>query len=139
MTGETLTNEQLALNNLRDDVEEMMESVLSQLRRAHSALKTCDKDLAQEILTMEKKINSIDLRLDKSCESILALYNPLAVNLRFTMAVMSISAQLERIGDHASDLAEYIDEETITEPYDEEILKKVKLTLTVSRMKKQEK
>ena len=123
---ETLTNEQLALNNLSEDIAEMMHIVLSQLTKAQEALRTCDVDLAQEIITMEKKINSLDLRLDKSCESILALYSPLAANLRFTLAVMSISAQLERIGDHAVGIAEYIDEGIINEPLDDEILEKVK-------------
>ena len=108
--NQSLNNEQQALNNLRVDVEDMMQSVLSQLARAQESLSTCDKDLAQEILSIEKKINSMDLRIDKACESILALYNPLAINLRFTLAVLNISTQLERIADHASDIAEYIDD-----------------------------
>jgi len=124
--SETLNNEQLALNNLREDVEEMMQSVLAQFTKAQEALLNCDTNLAQEILSMEKKINSMDLRLDKSCENILALYSPLASNLRYTMAVMSISAQLERIADHAVGIAEYIDEGIIDEPYEDDILEKVK-------------
>lgn len=124
--ADTLNNEQQALNNLREDIEEMMQSVLSQLSKAQEALMKCDTNLAQEILTIEKKINSMDLRLDKSCESILALYSPLAANLRYTLAVMSISTQLERIADHAADIAEYIDEEVISDPYETEILEKVK-------------
>lgn len=125
--NQTLNNEQEALKNLSEDIEEMMQSVLSQLSKAHEALLTCDKDLAQEILSIEKKINSMELRIDKSCESILALYNPLAINLRFTLAVLSISTQLERIADHAADIAEYIDEGEIDEPFDKDLLKKVKL------------
>ena len=123
---QTLNNEQEALNNLRDDIEDMMQSVLSQLSKANEALLTCDKDLAQEILAMEKKVNSMDLKISKSCESILALYSPLAINLRFTMAVFSISNQLERIADHASDIAEYISDEEIVEPFAKELRKKVK-------------
>jgi phosphate transport system protein len=126
---ERLTNEQLALNNLKNDIEEMMEVVLTQLTKAQESYINCDGDLAQEILTFEKKINSLDLRLDKLCESILALYHPLAANLRYTLAVMSISTQLERIADHAAGIAEYIDDGYISEPMSEEILKKVQFNV----------
>ena len=123
--AQSLNNEQEALNSLRNDIEEMMENVLSQLSRAREALSTCDKDLAEEILSFEKHINSMDVRINKSCENILALYNPLAINLRYTLAVLNISSQLERIADHAADIAEYINEELISEPFDEDLMKKV--------------
>ena len=122
---ETLNNEQLALQNLREDIEEMMNTVLAQLNRAQEALRNCDKDLAHEILAIEKKINSMDLRIDKSCERILALYNPLAANLRFTLAVMSISNQLERIADHAKGIADYIDQDAIDKPFEDQIIKSI--------------
>lgn len=124
--SDTLNNEQQALNNLRINVEDMMHAVLSQLSKAQEALSNYDKDLALEILNFEKKINSMELGIDKSCESILALYNPLAVNLRFTLAVLNINTQLERIADHAAGIAEYIVEEIIDKPYEKEVLEAVR-------------
>jgi phosphate transport system protein len=124
--SDTLNNEQKALNNLRTNVEDMMHAVLSQLSKAQEAMANYDKDLALEILNFEKKINSMELGIDKSCESILALYNPLAVNLRFTLAVLNINTQLERIADHAAGIAEYIVDEIIDRPYEKEVLEAVR-------------
>ena len=124
--AKTHNNEQEALNNLRTDVEDMMQSVMSQLAKAQEALTTMDVDLAQEIISIEKKINSVELRIDKACENILALYSPLAINLRFTLAVLNINTQLERIADHAAGIAEYIVEENFDKPFDKEVLEAVK-------------
>ena len=53
-------------------------------------------------------MNALDLKIEKDCEKFIALYNPVAIDLRFAMAVLKINFDLERIGDHAYDISKYI-------------------------------
>ena len=123
-----LNNEQQALNDLKTSIEEMMHSIITQLDRSKELLENNDIDLAREVLAMEKKINSSELRIEKSCENILALYQPVATDLRLVLAALSITTQLERIGDHAKGMAAYVVEGHINKPYAKEILQKVKFS-----------
>ena len=59
-----------------------------------------DKDIASEIANSER-INSLELKIDRDCENILALYSPVAVDLRFVLSVYKINHELERIADIA--------------------------------------
>lgn len=124
-----LNNEQQALQQLRTDVEEMMQSVLSQLSKAQEMLISMDMDLALEILHIEKKINSMELGIDKSCENILALYSPLAMDLRMTLAILSIGTQLERIADFAADMARYVKKDQFGSLLEKEELEIVQFNL----------
>ena len=67
-----------------------------------------DKDLAREVLVKEKRVNSYELKIDLDCENILALYCPVAVDLRFLLAALKINTNLERIGDIAAGIAMYV-------------------------------
>ncbi len=127
--SETLTNEQQAFKELREDIEVMMQAVLSQLSKAQEMLQTLDKDLALEILHIEKKINSMELGIDKACENILALYSPLAMDLRMTLAILSISNQLERIADHAAEMAIYVNENVFSAKFSKKTLEAVQFNL----------
>ena len=66
------------------------------------------KNLAREIKATEKRVNALELKLDRDCENIIALYNPVAVDLRFVIAVLKINMNLERSGDMAEGIAKYI-------------------------------
>lgn len=50
----------------------------------------------------------MELTIDRHCENILALFNPVAIDLRFVLAVIKINSDLERLGDHANSIAKYI-------------------------------
>jgi phosphate transport system protein len=120
-----MNNQALAIQNLRTTISEMMEAVKSQMTRAKSALETLDKDMAHEIMTLEKKVNAMDININKACENILALYNPLAMDLRFVLACLNVNNQLERMGDHAESIAEYILSGEISEPFGPDVLEAV--------------
>ena len=75
----------------------MWKLVQSQLLKALSALLNFDKDLAREIVMVEKRVNGAELKIDRDCEDILALYCPVAVDLRFLLAVLKINTNLERL------------------------------------------
>jgi len=82
--------------------------VQSQMNKAKEALVTFDKDLAREVLIKEKRVNSFELKIDRDCENIFALYCPVAVDLRFLLAALKINTNLERIGDIAAGIALHV-------------------------------
>lgn len=90
---------------------EMLILCKSQLEKAMEALVNHDGDLAEEVMNKEKRVNSLDLKIEKDCEKFLALYNPVAVDLRFIMAMLKINGELERIADHAYNISKYVVEE----------------------------
>jgi phosphate transport system protein len=53
-------------------------------------------------------VNGAELKIDRDCEDIFALYSPVAVDLRFLLAVLKINTNLERIGDIAEGIAKMI-------------------------------
>ena len=90
---------------LKGNVVQMMNMVLSQVQKCHKSLLNFDKDLAEDIISREKKINSMDLKIDDECEKVLALNNPVATDLRFVLSSLKINTFLERIGDNAEAIA----------------------------------
>ena len=87
--------------------------VQSQLNKAKEAMVQFDKDLAREVLIKEKRVNSFELKIDRDCENVFALYCPVAVDLRFLLAALKINTNLERIGDIAAGIALYVVESTV--------------------------
>jgi phosphate transport system protein len=99
---------QTELNALKSSLLEMWSIVISQHEKAKMALETNDKDLANEVHTNEKLLDAFELKHDMDCENIIALYNPVAIDLRFVLAVLKINYNLERIGDYANYIANTI-------------------------------
>ena len=99
---------EIELNQLREEVINMFNLVYSQLTKGMSALINFDKDLAREVVMVEKRVNAAELKIDRDCENILAIYSPVAVDLRFVLAVLKINTNLERTGDIAEGIAKLI-------------------------------
>lgn len=93
---------------LKDNILELMFLVKNQLEKGKKALDNFDEELAHEIMANEKRVDSLELTIDRDCENLLALHNPVAVDLRFVMAAFKINSDLERVGDHANSIAKYI-------------------------------
>jgi phosphate transport system protein len=96
------------LDQIKQQVIEMMDLVKNQLAKGKEAVLTFDKDLVHEINANENRVNAMELNIDRDVENALALYSPVAVDLRFVMAAFKISADLERLGDNAVGIAKYI-------------------------------
>ena len=94
------------LDDLKKEVLEMWDLVNSQLNRAGEALLSMDKELAHEVTYREKRVNAFELKIDSDCEDIIGLYNPVALDLRFTLAMMKTSNNLERIARFVIDYPE---------------------------------
>jgi len=114
---------------------EMLSLCISQIEKATEAFLTHDTDLAEEVINTENRVNALDLKLQNDCEKFLALYNPVAVDLRFVMAVLKINFDLERIGDHAYGISRIIvDQDKKIQPNLFEVLKFDKIYETITSM-----
>jgi phosphate transport system protein len=100
-----MTNLEAALEELKSDILEMSRMVQSQLSKCKEAAINNDMDLAKEVSNNEKRINAMDLKIDRECEDILALHTPVATDLRFVLASIKICSNLERIGDNVHRIA----------------------------------
>lgn len=90
---------------LRQDTIDMWKLVISQVRNAGDAILGFDKELAQKVSVREKKVDAYELKIDSVCENIIALHQPVAIDLRFVLAVLKINSNLERIADFAYGIA----------------------------------
>lgn len=115
----------IELQLLKEQLIEMQRLVRSQLSKSKTALTTFDADLVREVLFNEKRVNALELKIDRDCENILALFNPVAVDLRFVLATLKINANLERIGDNAEGIARYVQD--VSAAFPEELMKEYRL------------
>jgi phosphate transport system protein len=109
------------LQQLKNDTLRMWKIIQTQLEKGKESLVGFDKDIAREVVAKEKLVNAHELKIDRDCENIFALFNPVAVDLRFVLAVLKINSNLERIGDIADGIARFVID--IDENFDKELLK----------------
>jgi phosphate transport system protein len=96
---------------LQEAGNEMLNLCRSQLEKSREAFIHNDGDLAEEVNYTETRVNALDLKIQRDCERYLALFNPVAMDLRFVMAILKINYDLERIADHAYNISKYVIEE----------------------------
>jgi len=120
-----MTHLDTEIHLLREEIIELHRMVRTQLVKCKTALLAFDRDLAKEVVATERRINALELKIDRDCENILALFNPVAVDLRFILAALKINSNLERIGDHAEGIARYV-LDPVT-PYDSVIVSRYKV------------
>jgi len=93
------------LHMLKTEMGNMLHTVLFQLDKAKEACINGNNDLAREVVAREKRVNAYELKIDRDCENIIALFNPVAIDLRLVLSTLKINTNLERIGDFAEGLA----------------------------------
>lgn len=71
------------------------------IRRGAQSLETRDEELANEVRAGDKAIDGLEEQINESAARVIALRAPTAIDLRLTLSVIKISANLERIGDYA--------------------------------------
>lgn len=120
-----MTQLETELQQLKDEAINMWSMVRGQLLKALSALLNFDRDLAREVVVMEKRVNATELKIDRDCENIFALYTPVAIDLRFLLAVLKINSNLERTGDIAEGIAKHV--LSVEEPFKEDLLEATKV------------
>jgi phosphate transport system protein len=123
-----MTHLEEELKHLKREVSIMFALVHQQLKKSHQSLVEYDNDLAHEVILTENRVNAQELKIDRDCENLLALHNPVAIDLRYVLAVLKINNNLERTGDIADGIARFLLD--IDKPFDAELIE----TTQVSRM-----
>jgi phosphate transport system protein len=103
-----VTHLEIELNKVRQFAIEMMHMVKSQVSKSRQAFFSVSKDMAFEVMHSERRVNGYELLIDSECENLIALFNPVAVDLRFVLATLKINYQLERIADNAKSIAQEV-------------------------------
>lgn len=93
------------LNSLRDRVLLLGGEAETALERAMTALTRRDSELARQVLEQDDKIDQLEVEIDRQCIDIIALKQPAARDLRFVISVAKMAPVLERIADHAANIA----------------------------------
>lgn len=93
------------LRDIQNDVLVMGTMVGEAVLHAVDALQNRDLDLAQQIVTGDKKINDMRFGLEEKCIQLIVTQQPIASELRIIIAVLNIITEMERIGDYAQGIA----------------------------------
>ena len=97
------------LEKIKKQILSLGAMVEEQVRLATQAVETHDAELVQQIIKSDYDVDEMEVEIEEECLKILALHQPVAVDLRFLIAVIKINNDLERIGDQAVNIAERVD------------------------------
>jgi phosphate transport system protein len=94
------------LQELKETLFKMASAVETSIIKAIRGLVEHNNQLADEVIKNDDHINRLEIQIDEMCLKLLALQQPLAVDLRYITSAIKINNDLERIGDHAVNIAE---------------------------------
>jgi phosphate transport system protein len=80
--------------------------VEEQLRRAVESFQERDGEMADDVVGRDNELDTREVDIEEECLKVMALYQPVAVDLRFLVTILKINNDLERIGDLAVNIAE---------------------------------
>ena len=100
------THFQKELEKLKGNLLRMATLVEKVISEAVQSLMKRDSELAQKTIASDDAINDLELAIEEMCLKLLALRQPMAIDLRFITAAMKIVTDLERMGDQAVNIAE---------------------------------
>lgn len=78
------------------------------VQQSIKAVELRDAELAAEIIRKDAEVDDLEVEIEEECLKVLALHQPVAVDLRFIIAVIKINNELERIGDQAVNIAQRV-------------------------------
>jgi phosphate transport system protein len=96
------------LDNLQRDILTLAGLVEGSIQKAIAALQKRDVRLANDVIAGDPQIDNEENHIEEECLKILALHQPVAVDLRRITAAMMINIDLERMGDLAEEIAERV-------------------------------
>jgi phosphate transport system protein len=99
---------QQGLDELKEKLLRMGGLAEQAIDRANEAYRTRDAKFCQMVFTGEPAINDAEREIDELSLDLLAMQQPMAVDLRFILAVLKINADLERVGDQAVNIAQRV-------------------------------
>lgn len=114
------------LKLIQSEVVRMWTLVYDQIGRTKQAVLGLDKNIAQQVSIRERLVDAFELKIDSEIEDFIALYTPVAIDLRFVLAMLKINNDLERIGDYAYSIARFVRETDAVE-LDAELVRRLRL------------
>ena len=97
---------QREIENLKKEILTLCVMVEQSVHEATLAIEKRDGVLAKNVIEKDLKVDQMEVKVEEACLKILALHQPVAVDLRFIIAVLKINNDLERVGDLAVNIAE---------------------------------
>ena len=114
------------LKLIQSEVVSMWTLVYDQIGRTKQAVLGLDKNIAQQVSIRERLVDAFELKIDSEIEDFIALYTPVAIDLRFVLAMLKINNDLERIGDYAYSITRFVRETDAVE-LDVELVRRLRL------------
>lgn len=96
------------LDNIKKKILSLGALVEERVRLAVDAVVNRDLEAAERIITNDYEVDEMEVEVEEECLKVLALHQPVAVDLRFLIAVIKINNDLERIGDQAVNIAQRV-------------------------------
>lgn len=96
------------IDTLKERILKVGTAVEEAISKAITALINRDPALAQRVIANDEQIDRMEVEVEEECLKILALYQPVAADLRFVVAVLKINNDLERMGDLARNIAKRV-------------------------------
>jgi phosphate transport system protein len=96
------------LKQLNSDLLQMAAMAEEAIYKSIEALKMRDKQIAQEVIDNDQKVDEMELKIEETIIDLLALRQPMAVDLRFITTGMKMVANLERIADQAVNICQRV-------------------------------
>jgi len=94
------------IDNLKKELLTLCGMVEDSFWQAVKSIKTRDVKLAEKVINSDIEIDQMEVKVEENCLKILALHQPVAIDLRFIITALKINNDLERIGDLAVNIAE---------------------------------
>ncbi|HBG32373.1 MAG: phosphate transport system regulatory protein PhoU [Tenericutes bacterium GWC2_39_45] len=95
-----------SIEELKKEVAAMADLALANLREGLVAFKTTDQELANQVMRKDDEVDRYEEEIAKQALKIIWKEQPVASDLRLVTGILKLITDLERIGDHASDIAE---------------------------------
>ena len=106
------------LKLLKENLIEMGQLIEAAIEKTLQAFQTQDEALAKEIIESDRTVNDIEKTIEARCLSLILKQQPVARDLRIVTSALKVVTDMERIGDHAADIAELIIREKRVHIYD---------------------
>jgi phosphate transport system protein len=94
-----------AMDKIKREILSLGALVEDRFRKSIQAVRTKDLELARWIIDSDYEVDEREIEVEEECLKILALYQPVATDLRLIVAVIKINNDLERIADYAGNIA----------------------------------
>ena len=106
------------IESLKERILRLGTLVEEAISKSITALINRDTSLAQRVIANDAEIDAMEVEVEEECLKMLALYQPVAADLRFVVAVLKINNDLERMGDLARNIAKRVTQLEGGDPYD---------------------